>query len=396
MYITIRAISDTVCPPTFPPSCKPSVGPGPAMVESQNAEALLREPNLTDNATPKDPNAGSEAEINAVGVVVIIFILLILFCLWAGLAGWPRGKIKVWIKHRSEKRIERARQKALSAMAKNMASTASAVDLTPADIESAVSMINNNVAKGQMLAVGPALPLEKNVSSSSASMVTVVEEEDRIPVKGSPDAQDSTTPSEVPLSLPESNRAIVRDSSWQILLFMRNSQVIYSRRALQGMFTQSRTVAFSRKVNCTVEKALTILHNPIDLIDLNPLVVHREQSATDPALWNIRDRLSTLGLKYEFNYTARATPLEDGALFEINAPLGIVLRNKWTVTPAGEGVVEMKEDVEVITNCLLMSSVLRDLKKAHEVMHDTLAAQMEGRSVDAKKAPQPSGEQVSA
>jgi len=223
MHLIRRDTNATVCPPSVP-FCKPSIGPGPALVESQNANALIRQPTATDNDTEVDVDAGSEAEINVVGVVVIVIILLVLLVLWAGLASWPRGKIKAWLKRRSAKGVERARKKALStnatadtAIAEGLASTTSAVDLTQADIESAVSMINNGVAK-ELRTVPSAPPLEKNVSEAS----TVVEKEARIPTKGSPEVQET-----VNLAPVDPSRAVVRDSSWPRLPFISPSSPLF-------------------------------------------------------------------------------------------------------------------------------------------------------------------------
>ncbi|THH28882.1 hypothetical protein EUX98_g5296 [Antrodiella citrinella] len=215
MHLTVRrSVSNALCPPETP-FCKPSTGPGPSMVGHQKDNALIGQPYVsTGDYSSPHVDASSQAEINAIGVVVIIVILMVLVCLWAGLADWPRGKIKAWVKGRVAKRSERARRKTQAlatttsnAIAEVKGSPTSAKDLSQADIESAVGMINNSMANRT---VGPALTMQKNISSTS----TVVEEEVMRSVEGSlPPIHVQGTVTSLP-KLAEPTRAVVRDSSW--------------------------------------------------------------------------------------------------------------------------------------------------------------------------------------
>ena len=101
-------------------------------------------------------------------------------------------------------------------------------------------------------------------------------------------------------------------------------------------FSQTRTIYTSpgRVVQCSYEKAITTLHDPLTLIKMDPLAVSHQQSATDPDLWTIRDQLSILGFKYQFSFSARHTKYEDGVSFDVNAPLGIVMKDRWTISKA--------------------------------------------------------------
>ncbi|KAH8102607.1 hypothetical protein BXZ70DRAFT_929208 [Cristinia sonorae] len=155
-----------------------------------------------------------------------------------------------------------------------------------------------------------------------------------------------------------------------------------------GVLDSTRKVSFSRTVDCTFEKAINTLHNPTTLIDLNPLVIHREQDPTNPNIWHIRDRLKiNVGLTFEWNldYRANVTPLDDGLEFDVSAPLGTTLKNRWTVLKV-EGGVKIMEDVTATTNFLLISATMRDLLPAHEDLHNKLAAMLEGRSLASSQA----------
>lgn len=181
MHLIRRDTNDTSCPPSIP-FCNPSVGPGPAIVRERNTNSFIRQPNDPEINTNAADGGASEAEINIIGVVVIVVMIIGLFCLWAGLAKWPRGKIRGWFTRLSTHKTEKARDKGVEAntkadkmLAEGMGSTPSAVDLTQADIEAAVSLINARVAQ-ELRTVPPAL--ERNISEAS----TVVEEERRLPL----------------------------------------------------------------------------------------------------------------------------------------------------------------------------------------------------------------------
>ncbi|TCD71471.1 hypothetical protein EIP91_008851 [Steccherinum ochraceum] len=146
--------------------------------------------------------------------------------------------------------------------------------------------------------------------------------------------------------------------------------------------SRTHSVSFSSTVHCTPEKALSVLHDPVALIDLNPLVVSRKQSPEDPSLWTIRDKMKTLGISYEFDYTARHTPHEDGASFDINAPAGVVLKNRWTVEKLAENTVKLTEKVDIEANLFLMPSVLSGLTPSHNQLHERLRARLEASASD--------------
>ncbi|KAH8102612.1 hypothetical protein BXZ70DRAFT_794107 [Cristinia sonorae] len=201
-----RDANDTMCPPTIP-HCNPSVGgPGPALVLDRNANTLIRKPNDTKVNTQEADDDGSQAEINIIGVVIIIIMIFVLFSLWAGLAKWPRGKIRGCIKGCSEGKREKARRKAMKANKKadmamveeGLGSTPSAVDLTRADIESAVNALNARVISGELHPIPP--PAEKTISVAS----TVV------PIEGGEKENSAFSKDNSPLVPP---KALIRESS---------------------------------------------------------------------------------------------------------------------------------------------------------------------------------------
>lgn len=166
------------CPPTIP-DCRPSIGPGPAILADQNANALIRKPNSTDPYTTDMGDNGSEIEIGIMGLAVIIIMFLVVVSLWAGLAQYPRGKIKAWVRRWKTDKAQKARRRATLANAKaeedlveGIPTNAGAVDLTPADIESAVSRINLSATKSF---VRTPSPLGK--VGSGASTVAVEEKD---------------------------------------------------------------------------------------------------------------------------------------------------------------------------------------------------------------------------
>ena len=114
--------------------------------------------------------------------------------------------------------------------------------------------------------------------------------------------------------------------------------------------SQTRTIYTSpgRVVQCSYDKAITTLHDPLTLIKMDPLAVSHQQSATDPDLWTIRDQLIVLGFKFFFSSRGRHTKYEDGVSFDVNAPLGIVMKDRWTISKADGGInLEQRVDTTV-------------------------------------------------
>jgi hypothetical protein len=107
----------------------------------------------------------------------------------------------------------------------------------------------------------------------------------------------------------------------------------------------SYMVTTSKTIKASVSSALRLLHDPISLARLNPLVIAVHQSPKDPRVYVITDSLRMFGFSVgiQWAYTARYTLVEDGADFEVEAPGGIRLINQWRAKASGD-------DVEVTEN----------------------------------------------
>ena len=124
---------------------------------------------------------------------------------------------------------------------------------------------------------------------------------------------------------------------------------------MTSLLRRTRTVTFTRTVSCTLEKAISFLHSPPSLIDMNTRVDHREQSPDDPTLWIIQYHIPVLGFTYRFSYTAKVTQCEDGATFDVDPPMGVQLRTRWTaeeVDSEGKPEVKITEEVKVMVRFL--------------------------------------------
>jgi hypothetical protein len=125
-----------------------------------------------------------------------------------------------------------------------------------------------------------------------------------------------------------------------------------------------------------------MLHNHELLIHLDPEFAHYEALPTDPSMpdakrYKITDHMHALpkGLwDSTVSFEAQMTDTEDGILWIIKAPLGLVQRTTWrclrTDTLAdedrkGEGDWSLVEDVEIKANRLLVGTVRSKCEEKH-------------------------------
>ncbi|KAM0703069.1 hypothetical protein Q7P35_009766 [Cladosporium inversicolor] len=133
----------------------------------------------------------------------------------------------------------------------------------------------------------------------------------------------------------------------------------------------------------TRSAAVSWLHNHVQMIRLNPLVLRlqettphrptRQPTSTSCAWYEITDEISYLpgGLyKGEVTYKACFNDLPNGIQTHTFAPAGLDLRGKWTVR--GEGLY-VREDVDMRCNIFLTGFVKKNLTKAHKSVVDKLA-----------------------
>lgn len=147
------------------------------------------------------------------------------------------------------------------------------------------------------------------------------------------------------------------------------------------------------------EVVLDVLHNHLEMIDLNPLVKERHPikppaDAPDDELkciwYSLTDRITYLpgGLASgDISYTCAFHDIPEGIQTHCRAPLNVDIRDKWTLcgTLPGERAepVELgigapatglyiREDVDLRCNILMTGFVKKNLKKSHATLVDHL------------------------
>lgn len=142
----------------------------------------------------------------------------------------------------------------------------------------------------------------------------------------------------------------------------------------------------------TRSAVVEFLHDHVEMIDLNPLIVERHTMAAPahaPAeergcVWySLTDKIAYLpgGLvSGQVSYTCAFHDLPDGLQTHCYAPLGLELRDRWSVAGSlpGEPVqpvelglgapatgLYLREDVDMTCNFLMASFVKKTLKKSH-------------------------------
>ncbi|EMC92092.1 hypothetical protein BAUCODRAFT_40956, partial [Baudoinia panamericana UAMH 10762] len=150
----------------------------------------------------------------------------------------------------------------------------------------------------------------------------------------------------------------------------------------------------------TRDRALALLHDHQEMIQLNPLVVGFERTKAHPnatleeehnCIWyEITDVVHYLPggvAKGQIKYKAGFHNLPDGIQTHCFAPAGVDLKARWRVggnvfgqkpEPAELGVnkpregLYLREDVEIRCNVLLGGTVKGNLKKSHAVLVERL------------------------
>jgi hypothetical protein len=156
---------------------------------------------------------------------------------------------------------------------------------------------------------------------------------------------------------------------------------------------------------------MSTLRNHVEMIDLNPLVIKREQTkapgfATPEefhSVWYaITDRISYFpGLKGQVTYHGVFHDLADGLQTHVYAPLGLDIRSRWLLAgnlphePAaprelGLGIprqgLYLREDVDMKCSVLMAGFVKKTLVKAHGSLVDRLVEKAKIRTVDVSNA----------
>lgn len=154
--------------------------------------------------------------------------------------------------------------------------------------------------------------------------------------------------------------------------------------------------------NIPRQLALDMLHSHGEVISLNPLVTGHKpiqaprEAAADEffAQWYEITEIITwgLGLKKKISFKGVFYDLPNGLQTHTYAPMGVDLRNKWTVRgnqpgeprePRELGVetpmegLYLREDVEIVCNMALTSFVKKEMKAAAGVMVDRMTRKAE-------------------
>ncbi|KAI1134342.1 hypothetical protein F5Y05DRAFT_417212 [Hypoxylon sp. FL0543] len=149
----------------------------------------------------------------------------------------------------------------------------------------------------------------------------------------------------------------------------------------------------------TREVVVSFLHNHVEMIDLNPLVIERHPIAPPPhapaeerrcVWWSMTDKISYLPggvVSGDVTYTAAFNDLPDGIQTHVYAPMGTDIRERWTLNgslpgeppePVELGInaprqgLYLREDVELRCNFVMSSFVKKTLKKAHGTLVERL------------------------
>jgi hypothetical protein len=155
----------------------------------------------------------------------------------------------------------------------------------------------------------------------------------------------------------------------------------------------------------TRSAAINWLHNHVQMIRLNPLVIRLQETTPPPnagadeynCVWyEITDEISYLpgGLyKGEVTYKACFNDLPNGTQTHTFAPAGLDLRGKWTVGGNEPGEpretlelgmdvpregLYVREDVDMRCNIFLTGFVKKNLTKSHKSVVDKLASLGDG------------------
>ncbi|KAF2143495.1 uncharacterized protein K452DRAFT_216744, partial [Aplosporella prunicola CBS 121167] len=145
------------------------------------------------------------------------------------------------------------------------------------------------------------------------------------------------------------------------------------------------------------ETVMETLHSHVEMIDLNPLVIERHVR-TPPAdatpeeagcIWySLTDRVSYMpGVRGKVTYDACFHDLADGVQTHVFAPLGLDIKEKWSIggslpgesaAPVELGLdipregLYLREDCDMRCNVLMTKFVKGTLKRAHAVLVDRL------------------------
>jgi len=134
-------------------------------------------------------------------------------------------------------------------------------------------------------------------------------------------------------------------------------------------------IMFNPVIDRGTAQVLTILHDLPTLARLNPLVKDVKQHPLKENTWVLTDTTRLFGLiDYSFDYEIDTTNVADGMDSVVRAPLGVVLRQQWRVSPAENGRSVLTEIVSVEASAIVMFIVTANLDSSHRELREKLAS----------------------
>lgn len=148
------------------------------------------------------------------------------------------------------------------------------------------------------------------------------------------------------------------------------------------------------------QTAVSVLHNHVEMIELNPLVIKHVKTRPPPnapadefhcTWYELTDRITYLpGIKGKVSYKACFHDMARSIQTHVYAPAGLEIKEKWSIGGnepgeereqleigmAGLGVprdgLYLREDVDMRCNLFLTTFVKKTLRKAHQVLVERL------------------------
>ncbi|MCJ1394334.1 hypothetical protein MMC18_007212 [Xylographa bjoerkii] len=138
-------------------------------------------------------------------------------------------------------------------------------------------------------------------------------------------------------------------------------------------FTETIPIAITTPLpaNVSSTSVLSILHSPVQMITLNPLIeTYSVVPGVTPITYSITDKLLLI---FSTTYSASFTNRVDGMDTVSSAAGGVTLDGHWTVA---DGV--LTEEVDVTGNILVLPFVEGEIQSSHEQLHAALMAEAAG------------------